>query len=373
MATYFLRRFLLMIPTFIGVTFFVFMITRIVPGGPMERWINSARHGSGGGREGGGASGGRGSAGMPKGVSDEMIKQWQKQFHFDRAPPVAYCLWLKDVAQLNLGESINTQESVWDMVVQRFPVSLTFGLSGFILAYLVCIPLGIAKALRHGSAFDFVSSTLVFIGYSIPGWALGMLLLLFLASGRFYDVAPLGGIHSLEYSQLPRVVKWMSDEKEVKDEFGALKWENLPLPAKVLDRAYYMMLPVFCYTVGGFAMLTVLTKNSLMDNLGQDYVRTAFAKGLSPRRAIFLHAMRNSLIPLATGFGDALGLIMSGAYLIEFVFNINGLGFLGFRSIQERDYGVVMGILVINTVLLLFGRILSDFLYAVIDPRIRFE
>jgi microcin C transport system permease protein len=213
----------------------------------------------------------------------------------------------------------------------------------------------------------------VFVAYSIPGWALGALLLVFLASGRFLDLFPLGDIKTGSYESLPRIVKLIDSKEDVSDDFGQFDWDLLSPFAKVIDNIYHMFLPVLCYTMASFATLTVLTKNSLMENLGQDYVRTAFAKGLSPRRVIFLHAMRNSLIPLATGFGNAISIIMAGSYLIESVFNIDGIGYLGYTSIQGRDYTVVMGVLAINTVLLLFGNILSDILYALIDPRIRFE
>ena len=165
----------------------------------------------------------------------------------------------------------------------------------------------------------------------------------------------------------------MEDRDEVSDEFGSFEWERLSPLSKAIDTGYHMVLPVFCYMLGGFATLTVLMKNALMENLGQDYVRTGFAKGLTERRVVFVHTLRNSLIPLATGLGHALSLIMAGSYLIEFVFNIDGLGYLGFNAIVQRDYAVVMGILVINTLLTLFGNIFSDVLYAVIDPRIRFD
>jgi microcin C transport system permease protein len=166
---------------------------------------------------------------------------------------------------------------------------------------------------------------------------------------------------------------WLENEEEVKDEFGTFQWERMGWVSKVIDRGYHMVLPVFCYMMGSFATLTVLTKNSLMENLGQDYVRTAFAKGLPERRVIFLHTLRNSLIPLATGLGHALALLMAGSYLIEWVFNIDGIGYLGYVAIVQRDYAIVMGVLVVNTLLMLCGNIFSDMLYAIIDPRIRFE
>lgn len=247
----------------------------------------------------------------------------------------------------DLGTSYKYNQPVTKVITSRFPVSIYFGLIGFLLAYSVCIPLGVAKAIRHGSAFDFVTSAIVFIGYSIPGWALGLLLLVLFGGGSFWDLVPLGG-------------------------FRSPNWEQLSAWEKVLDQLHHTILPVLSYAVGSFASLTVLMKNSLMENLGQDYVRTAFAKGLSEKRVVFVHALRNSLIPICTGLGHAIGILMAGSYLIEKVFNIDGIGYLGYTSIVERDYAVVMGILVINTALILLGNILSDVLYVLVDPRIRF-
>jgi microcin C transport system permease protein len=315
MATYFLRRLLLMIPTFLGITVLVFTIMQFVPGGPIEQAIMKMKMAAA--SEGGGAS--LGAAGVSMDMPIEAIEELKKQFRFDKPVPVRYLLWLNDLLHLNLGKSYKYNEPVWDVIRSRFPVSIYFGLIGFALAYLVCIPLGVFKALRHGSRFDFVSSTIVFIGYSIPGWALGASLLVLLGGGSFWDVVPLGG-------------------------FRSENWANLGFWEKITDQLHHTILPVLCYMVGSFASLTVLMKNSLLDNLGQDYVRTAFAKGLSERRVVFLHAMRNSLIPIATGLGHAISLVMAGSYLIER-----------------------------NTALTLIGNILSDVLYVVIDPRIRFS
>ena len=222
------------------------------------------------------------------------------------------------------------------------------GLTGFLLTYLVCVPLGIAKAVKNGSTFDFTSSVIVFMGYSIPGWALGGLMLVLFGGGSFWDVFPLGGFRS--------------------DDF-----EYLTFPEQVLDQVHHTILPVLAYLVGAFATLTILTKNSVIENLSQDYVKTAFAKGLSERRVIFGHVFRNSMIPLATGLGHALSLVLAGSLLVEKVFNIDGMGLLGYKSILNRDYPVTMGILVISSLLLLIGNIISDIFYALIDPRIRFK
>lgn len=344
MGAYFLRRLLLTIPTLLGVTVIVFFITRMVPGGPVEQAILELQTG------GMGAGVDVGTVGSTTGVNltEEQLDRLRAQFHFDKPWYHAYVLWLGDVVTLDLGESYKFKTPVTELVVNRFPISVYFGMIGFLLAYMVCIPLGVMKAIRHGSAFDFVSSALVFAGYSIPGWALGVLLLVLFGGGSFWDVFPLG-------------------------EFRSPGWDEMSLGGKIIDQLYHTVLPVIAYAAGSFATLTVLTKNSLMENLGQDYVRTAFAKGLSERRVIFVHALRNSLIPLCTGLGHALGILMAGSYLVERVFNIDGIGYLGFTSLISRDYTVVMGILVINTVLVLLGNILSDVLYVIVDPRIRFQ
>jgi len=366
MAAYLARRLLLIIPTFIGVTIIGFGITRLLPGGPVESAIMSMQSAM--------ADGGPKSTTVESGpITKELREQLQATFHLDKPWYSAYFLWLKNLFSLDLGKSYRTREPVSQRIRQRLPISISFGLTGFVLAYLVCIPLGISKALRHGSYFDFFSSAIVFIGYSIPGWAIGLLLLLFFASGQYFDFFPLGGFQSDSYDSLPWICQAMEDPSAVVDVNNDLVREKMSLLSRFFDRAYYMILPIFCYMMGSFATLTILTKNSLLDNLGQDYVRTAFAKGLSPRRAIFVHTLRNSMIPLATGLGHALSILMAGSFLIENVFNIPGIGLMGFEALVGYDYPVVMGVLAINTVLMLFGNILSDMLYGVIDPRIRFE
>jgi microcin C transport system permease protein len=256
--------------------------------------------------------------------------------------------WLWKVLHLDLGQSYVYQDPVWDVIKSRFPVSIFLGLTGFLLSYLVCIPLGVIKAVHHGSKFDVASSVLVFLGYSVPGWALGTALLVLLGGGSFLDVFPLGG-------------------------FRPDNWEYLDAWGKVTGQIRHMFLPVVAYMVGSFATQTILTKNALMETLGQDYIRTAFAKGLSERRVIFVHALRNSLIPLATGLGHVISLVLAGSFLIERVFNIDGMGYLGYTALLQRDYPVALGILVIGSMLMLVGNILSDALYAVVDPRIRFK
>jgi microcin C transport system permease protein len=363
MTAYFIRRLLLIIPTFLGVTFLTFLITRVVPGGPYEQALMQMQMG---------AQGRAGLTSASGAIPQESLDELKKAFDLDKSTPHAYALWLGKLATFNLGNSTRYREPVSRLIADRLPISIYFGLTGFVLAYLISVPLGISKALRHRSNYDFVTSALVFIGYSIPGWAMGALLLVLFAGGQFYDWFPLGGFRSAGYDELPAVVKQWEDPAEVEDDYGAFDWSRMSPWSKAVDQLWHTALPVFCYMLGSFATLTILTKNSLMDNLGQDYVRTAFAKGMHPRRVIVLHTLRNSLIPLATGLGHALSVIMAGSYLIELVFNIDGIGLLGFTSLVGRDYTVVMGVLSVNILLVLLGNILSDFLYAVIDPRIRF-
>ncbi|HEY5618703.1 MAG TPA: ABC transporter permease subunit [Vicinamibacterales bacterium] len=343
MAGYFIRRLLLVIPTFIGITLVVFVITHFVPGGPVERQIMRYRMAAMGE-----AGAGIGSAGASISLPQEAIDEIRRFYGFDKPVHIRYIEWLGNVVRFDLGNSYIYQEPVWDVIKSRFPVSITLGLTGFLLSYLICVPLGVLKAIHHRSRFDFFSSFMVFLGYSVPGWALGTALLVLLGGGSFWSVFPLGG-------------------------FRPSDWEFLTFTQKVTSQLHHMFLPVLCYMVGSFATLTILTKNSLMENLGQDYVRTAFAKGLTERRVIFVHALRNSLIPIATGLGHVFSLILAGSFLIERVFNIDGMGYLGYTSILQRDYPVALGILVIGSLLMLIGNILSDMIYAVVDPRIRFK
>ena len=224
------------------------------------------------------------------------------------------------------------------------PVKL--GLTGFLLSYLICVPLGVLKAIHHRSRFDFFSSFIVFLGYSVPGWALGTALLVLFGGGSFWSVFPLGG-------------------------FRPNDWEYLSLGQKVTAQLHHMFLPVLCYMVGSFATLTILTKNSLMENLGQDYVRTAFAKGLHERRVIFVHALRNSLIPIATGLGHVFSLILAGSFLIERVFNIDGMGYLGYTSILQRDYPVALWLSMFLTAAVIAANFAANIGYALADPRVR--
>lgn len=250
----------------------------------------------------------------------------------------------------DLGTSYSKDKKVSALIYERLPISCYFGIISLLLTYLICIPLGIRKAVNHGSSFDLISSAIIFIAYAIPGFALGGLLLTLFGGGSFLNWFPLGNFHS---------------SQEI--------WNNLSFFGKALDLLHHTFLPVLCYMIGSFTTLTVLMKNSLLDNLMQDYVRTAYAKGLSSRDAIYKHALRNSLIPIATGFGHIIGFFLAGSFLIEKAFNIDGIGKLTYESLVNSDYPITLGFLVINIILLQLGNLISDLLYVAIDPRIKFD
>ena len=340
---YFLRRVVLMVPTFVGITLVCFALCQVVPGGPVEQALAKMR-----GLEAGAA--GRGShAGAA--VTAEQRQALEAHFGFDQPILKRYWTWLAhDKMGLAARSYKYPNKTVGQLIVDRFRISLVFGISGFVLTYLICIPLGIAKALRHGSAFDAVSSVVVFIGYAIPAFAFGMLLkMLFAGTGEgFWDILPAAGAVSVNYDLL---APW----------------------GKFKDALAHFVLPVSCYVIGNFAVLTLLMKNSLLEQISQDYVRTVLAKGGSLRRAVWGHALRNSLIPIATGFGGVLGILFAGSVLIEKVFEIPGMGLLSLDAIVSRDYMVFMGILAVTSVLGLLGRLLSDACYLLIDPRIQFD
>ena len=342
MTGYFFRRFLLIIPTFIGVTILVFTLTRLVPGGPIERMMSEAAM-AGSNQSGQQASeyDGRGGAVL----SDDQIAELKAYYGFDKPVLVSYFEWLGKVVRLDLGTSTRYTEPVWDIIKDRFPISIFYGVATLILTYGICIPLGIVKAIKHRTVFDNVSSAIVFFGYAIPAYVVAIAALsLFAAHLEWF---PLGGF--------------------VSDDF-----EELSIGEKIFDIVEHAVLPLVAYVAGSFAVMTLLMKNSLMDNLAAEYVRTAIAKGMSFRSAIFKHALRNSLIPIATSFGNNISIILTGAFLIEKIFNIDGFGLLGFESLVERDYPVVMGILVLSSLLFLIGNILSDICVAIVDPRVKF-
>ena len=332
----------ILIPTLLGVTVVVFVIINMAPGGPIEQRLQQIRFG--GGDTQATKSSDRGAS---QGVSNEVLEALKKQYGFDKPLHVRYFLWLKNIATLNFGESFTYEEPVIDVIVSKFPVSLQFGIISLILSYLVSIPLGILKAIRNGSFFDLSSSIILFVLYSIPSFMLAILLIVFLAGGSFYEIFPVGGLYSETY-----------------DELGL--WE------KILDRIGHFTLPLICYTIGSFTSLTVLMKNSLIEEIKKDYIRTARAKGVEEKVVYMKHALRNALIPIVTGLGGFLTIFFAGSLLLETIFQLDGIGLLSYKSILSRDYNVIMGLVFIQSALFLLGNILSDFAYVLVDPRIDF-
>lgn len=335
MLTYLIRRILISIPTFLGITLITFLIINTAPGGPIEQKLQKIRMGGG--------DGGRGT-----GVSQEVLDGLAKQYGFDKPIQERYWIWLKNISRLDFGDSFTYQEPVIDVISSKFPVSLQFGVASLILTYLICIPLGVKKAINAGGVFDQVSGILLYVMVSIPPLVLGIFLIVWFAGGSYFDWFPIGGIKSDDYESLTNL-------------------------GKIWDRAYHFVLPLTCYVMGGFTELTMLVRNSMLDVIKSDYVRTARAKGLEDRFVYFKHALRNALIPVATGLGGFLRVFLAGSLIVETIFNLDGIGLLGYQSILSRDYNVIMGLTFISAMLLLAGNIMSDFIYVMVDPRIDFK
>ena len=340
---YLVRRILLAIPTFIGITVVCFSLTRLLPGGPVEMRLARVRGLAARGAEVAGSGG-------PSAVSDEYRRQLTEQFGFDRPLAVQYWDWL---VGNRMGLAMKSYDypgkTAWELIRGRLPVSLWFGLAAFVLTYVVCVPLGIAKALRHRQAFDAASSVVVFVAYAVPSFALAMGLKTLLCGtvDGLWDVFPLGGVSS-DFDVPPGWWAWFR------------------------DRAWHMFLPVACYVAGSFAMLTLMMKNSLLDQISADYVRTVIAKGATRRRAVWGHALRNALIPVATGFGPMISLLFAGSIIVETVFEIPGMGRLSWDALVGRDYAVFLALLALTATFQLAGNLISDMLYMLIDPRIDF-
>ncbi|MDI6687170.1 MAG: ABC transporter permease subunit [Desulfobacterales bacterium] len=340
---YFIRRFILVIPTFIGITILCFGLIQFVPGGPVEQVIMQMK-GIGAEESGRGVEAGAS-------ISEQQRKAIEAHFGFDKPFYKRYWKWLvTDRLGMKMESYKFPNKTAWQLISQRFKVSLVFGVTGFVLSYLVCIPLGIIKAIKHNTMFDLGSSVIVFVGYAVPAFAFGMVLkMLFCGTVEgLWDFFPVSGFYSDNFA-------------------GMTFW------GQSKDIFRHMFLPVLCYIIGNFAVLTLLMKNSLLEQISKDYVRTVLAKGGSFNRAIWGHALRNSLIPIATGLGSILTVMFAGSVIIEQVFEIPGMGRLSLEAIVGRDYPVFMGILSLTSVLGLIGNILSDFLYVLIDPRITFQ
>lgn len=324
----------------IGITLVCFVIINLAPGSPIEQKLQAIRY------SGGESTGAQSSTNMS--VSNEVIEAMKKQYGFDRPILERYGIWLANIARLDFGESFTFEEPVLDVIVSKFPVSLQFGIASFLITYLVCIPLGVFQAVRIGSRVEALISFLLLVLYSVPSVMLAILLIVFFAGGSFLQWFPVGELYS--------------------DNYDSLSFGN-----QIKDRIHHFILPLLCYLLGGFTVLTKLMRDSMLEVIHLDYIRTARAKGLAENVVVFKHALRNALIPIATGFSSFLGVFFAGSLIIEQIFQLDGMGLLGYKALLSRDYNLLMGLIFIQAMLLLFGRLLSDLLYVWIDPRIDFR
>ena len=340
MFIYFLKRLMLMVPTLLGVLTVTFIVIQFVPGGPVEQVLAEARAS----QKGGEGSGYKASRDIDK----KQVEELKKLYGFDKPAHVRYLEMLVNFARFDLGRSFMQNKDVWSLIKEKLPVSISLGLWTFLISYLVSIPLGVTKAVRDGSSFDTVSTMLVLIGFAIPGFVLGVLLIVLFAGGTFLDWFPLRGLTSDNWAELT----W----------FGRIK-----------DYFWHLALPLTCLTIGSFATITLLTKNTFVEEIRKQYVLVARAKGLSQRRVLYKHIFRNALIPLVTGFPAAfVGAFFAGSVLIETLFSLDGLGLLGYEAVIRRDYPVVLGSLYVFTLIGLVVKLVSDLLYIVVDPRVQF-
>ncbi|WP_107971669.1 ABC transporter permease subunit [Neisseria elongata] len=344
MLPYLFKRLLLLIPTLLGILALTFLIIQFVPGGPVEQ-LMAELSGSGAAAEA--ASGGGGMAGRTR-LSADDIAALNALYGFDKPPLTRFGEMLARFARFDLGNSFFHHETVAELIRQKLPVSMSLGLWTFFLTYLICIPLGIMKAVRDGSRFDTLTGLVILVGYTIPPFVLGLLLLVLFGGGSFFAWFPQGGL--------------MGDN-----------WDQLSTAGKIADYLWHIALPVTASVAGSLAVTTVLTKNVFLEEIRRQYVYTARAKGLPERKILFKHIFRNAMIPLITGFPAAfIGAFFTGSLLIETLFSLDGLGLLSYEAVLKRDYPVVMGTLYVFTLMGLTARLLTDLSYAWADPRIHF-
>ncbi len=353
MAAYIFRRLLLMIPTLFGIMLVTFMVTQFVPGGPVEQLIAEIEgHSTIPGRGGGGEVRVSRTSGLYQGASgldSERLEKLRKLYGFDQPPAVRFFTMMKNYMLFDFGTSYYHHKKVVDLVISKMPVSMSLGLWTFLIVYCTCIPLGISKAVRNGSRFDTMTSSIILVGYAIPGFVLGILLIVLFGGGSFWDIFPLRGL--------------VSDN-----------WSELGLSGKILDYLWHMVLPITSSAVGSLAVMTLLTKNSFLEEVHKQYVLTARAKGLTEKQVLYKHVFRNAIIPIITGFpGSFITAFFTGSLLIETIFSLDGMGLLAYQSVINRDYPVVLGTLFFFTIIGLISRLLSDLSYVLVDPRITFE
>jgi microcin C transport system permease protein len=344
MMAYIFKRLLLMVPTLFGVLLLTFAVIQFVPGGPVEQMVAQLQGRDSGGE--GAAAGGAGYRGR-QGVDAARIEEIKQLYGFDKPAPERFWQMIQQFARFDLGKSFYYPKDVWALVQEKLPVSISLGLWTFFLSYLISVPLGVAKALRAGSRFDMLTSLVVLTGYAIPGFVLGVALLV--VFGGQLQWFPLRGLTSANWSQL--------------------SWG-----ARIVDYLWHIVLPITASVMGAFAVTTMLTKNAMLEEIRKQYVLTARAKGLSQRRVLWRHVFRNALIPLVTGFPSAfIGAFFTGSLLIETLFSLDGLGLLSFESVMRRDYPVVLGTLYLFTLIGLVTKLISDLCYVWVDPRVKFD
>ena len=342
MMAYILKRLLLMLPTLLGVLLLTFVVIQFVPGGPVQQYLAEAKAGAGGVAEGGGLSY-RGA----QGVDEKRLAEIKKLYGFDKPAPERFWIMLKNYARLDLGRSFFQNKDVWQLIREKMPVSISLGLWTFFISYGISVPLGVAKAVRAGSRFDLATTLLVLAGYAVPGFVLGVALLVIF--GGQLGWFPLRGLTSAN-------------------------WDELSWPARITDYLWHITLPVTAMVMGSFAVTAMLTKNSFLEEIRKQYVLTARAKGLSDRQVLYKHVFRNALIPIVTGFPAAfIGAFFTGALLIETLFSLDGLGLLSYESVIRRDYPVVLGTLFLFTLIGLLTKLVSDLSYVWVDPRVKFD
>jgi microcin C transport system permease protein len=352
MTAYLCRRLLLVIPTLFGIIAINFVVIQFAPGGPVEQMIAELRgKGDLSSRLGSAASefGGAGSYRGARGLDPHIVDDIKKMFGFDKPPLTRFTDMISGYLRFDFGRSFFRDQTVLQLVLQKMPVSISLGLWSTLLVYFVSIPLGIVKAVRDGSRFDVATSAVVLVGYAVPSFLFAILLVVLFAGGSFVNWFPLRGLTS------PGSEYW--------------SW-----PARIVDYMWHMVLPTIALVAGGFASLTMLTKNCFLEEIHKQYVVTARAKGASQNRVLYGHVFRNAMLLIVAGFPAAfIGILFSSALLVEIIFSLDGLGLLGFQSAIQRDYPVMFGTLYIFTLLGLVMQIIGDVMYTVVDPRIDFE
>jgi microcin C transport system permease protein len=363
MSAYIFRRLLLMIPTLLGIMLLNFIIVQAAPGGPVERMLAQiqgidsdvqSRLGGSSSEVSSGNSSSMGSSGSSskyrgaQGLDPELVARIEKLYGFDKPAYERFFIMIKNYAVFDFGESFFRDKQVTELVLEKMPVSISLGLWSTLIIYLISIPLGIKKAIKDGSKFDLWTSSVIIVGYAIPGFLFGVILIVLFAGGSYLDWFPLRGLTSTDF-------------------------ETMSIMDQMLDYAWHLVLPVTALVIGGFATLTMLTKNSFLDEINKQYVTTARAKGLTDNKILYSHVFRNAMLIVIAGMPSALiGIFLTGSMLIEVIFSLDGLGLLGFEAVLNRDYPVMFGTLFVFTLMGLFLKLISDLTYVIIDPRIDF-